>query len=318
MSIVSGIDSGGTKTIFAACDKNANVTSFHLFDSIAPTPNTDWVDKFDTLLSLDEAVVANAESFVLGLPFHGEIQTYSDHQCDTVKQRLGERAIVQNDVRIAFDGALAGAAGALVLTGTGSMAWGSLNGPSDAHFRVGGWGHAIGDEGSAYWIGRHSLQTISRHLDGRESAEAFSNRILNDLGIEPTQLHSWINQAEQPRKIFANLAVIVSDLTQSGNTTAQKILTQAADHLAEHVQTVWGQIKTEKPLAWSYAGGVFNSPYLLERLQERLSSAPLPPRLPPIGGALLRASQNAAWSIDDDWISTLALSLEERLKTTSN
>jgi N-acetylglucosamine kinase-like BadF-type ATPase len=197
------------------------------------------------------------------------------------------------------------------------MAWGSLNGPSDVHFRVGGWGEAIGDEGSAFWIGRHALQTISRHLDGRENAEQFSNRILNDLGIQPTQLHSWINSVDERRKVFASLAVMVSDLALSGNTTAQKILSQAAVHLAEHVLAVWRYIKTDKPLTWSYAGGVFNSHYLLEQLQGRLGCAPLPPRLPPIGGALLRASKNAGWSVDDEWISRLAISLEEILNTTS-
>ncbi|ASJ73716.1 N-acetylglucosamine kinase [Granulosicoccus antarcticus] len=318
MSIVAGIDSGGTKTIFAACDKNAKVTSFHLVDSIAPTPNAPWVGKFEDLLSLDSSVVNDAERLVLGLPFHGEDQAYSEHQSETVRRCLGDRAVVQNDVHIAFDGALAGSAGVLVLAGTGSMAWGSLNGPNDRHFRVGGWGETIGDEGSAFWIGRSALQTLSRHLDGRETAAEFSQHILSDLGIEPTQLHSWIHSSKEPRKHVATLAIIVSKLSQSGNATAHTILTQAADHLAEHVLTLWRQLKTDKPLAWSYAGGVFNSPYIVERLQERLSSAPLLPRLPPIGGALLQASHKAGWSIDDAWISQLALSLEARLKTTSN
>lgn len=312
MSIVSGIDSGGTKTIFAACDRHANITSFRLLESIAPTPKANWVYKFDELLYRNKAIVEQSEQLVLGLPFHGEDPVYSDQQCDVVNLRLGDRALVENDVRIAFDGAFAGLAGVLILAGTGSMAWGSLNGPADPHFRVGGWGEMIGDEGSAFWIGLRSLHVISRHLDGREDTEAFSNRILNDINVGPRQFHAWINSVEEPRKIFASLAATVSDLAQSGNTTAHTILTEAADHLAEHVQTVWRQIKTEQPLAWSYAGGVFNSPYVLKRLQERLNNAPLPPRLPPIGGALLRAAQNAGWSINDDWISKLAISLEEQ------
>lgn len=314
MSIVVGIDSGGTKTIFAACDKNANITTFQLLDSIAPTPTANWVDNFDALLSSNKTVVATAERFVLGLPFHGEDLAYSKHQCDVVTQRLGDIAIVQNDVRIAFDGAFAGLPGVLILSGTGSMAWGSLNGLSDPHYRAGGWGEMIGDEGSAFWIGRYALQIISRHLDGRENSKAFSNRILKDIGIESSNFHHWINNVENPRKMFASISAIVSDLAQSENSTAQKILTEAANHLAEHVQTVWRKIESDMPLAWSFAGGVFNSPYLLKKLQERLSYAPLPPRLPPIGGALLRAAQNAGWTTNDDWISKLAISIEEKAK----
>jgi len=312
MSIVVGIDSGGTKTIFAACDKNANITTFQLLDSIAPTPTANWVDNFDALLSSNKTVVATAERFVLGLPFHGEDLAYSKHQCDVVTQRLGDIAIVQNDVRIAFDGAFAGLSGVLILSGTGSMAWGSLNGLSDPHYRVGGWGEMVGDEGSAFWIGHYALQITSRHLDGRENAEAFSSRILKDIGVESTDLHHWINSVENPRKIFARICVTVSDLAQSGNTTAQNILKKAAHHLAEHVQTIWRKVDTDKPLTWSYAGGVFNSPYVLEQLQKQLNHAPLQPRLPPIGGALLRAAQNADWSINDDWISKLAMSIEEQ------
>jgi N-acetylglucosamine kinase len=318
MSCVVGVDSGGTKTILAACDRAAEITSFHLVESIAPTPNAEWVGNFEALYSLDAQVISDAKAHVLGLPFHGEDQAYSDHQIAVVRKRLGPAARVENDVRIAFDGAFAGTAGVLVLAGTGSMAWGSLNTPNAPHFRVGGWGETIGDEGSGFWIGQRALQAISRHLDGRQVAADFSAQILAHLDLTPANFHAWINSTHSPRQTFARLAIPVSSLAQAGNTTAQDILAQAANHLAEHAQTIWRKTETDAPLAWSYAGGVFNSPYFLERLQERLSSAPLQPRLPPIGGALLRAAHSAGWSTNDDWISKLAVALEDKLEMTTN
>jgi N-acetylglucosamine kinase len=310
-----GLDSGGTKTEIAVCDQNANLIAFHRVESIAPTMGAKWVPKLDALLTKEATHVKNACSAVLGLPFHGEDAEYTLHQTEIIQDRFGDRGVVENDVRIAFDGALAGTAGVLILAGTGSMAWGSLNGADDPHFRVGGWGDLIGDEGSAFWIGRHSLQIVSRHLDGRENSSEFSGHILDHLGINPLELHSWIGGMEEPRKSIASIAKATGDLAQSGNEIAQRILSQAAEQLAEHVHVTWRMAGGVKPLAWSYAGGVFKSSYMLELLETRLGCAPLKPCLPPIGGALLRAAQNAGWSVDAAWVSKLASSLEEKMNT---
>lgn len=313
MSSVVGVDSGGTKTIFAACDRAANLTAFRQTASLAPTPTTDWVPHFDALCAREAKSLLGAEFHLLGLPFHGEDPAYSAHQSAIIQQRLGARALVENDVRIAFDGAFAGTAGVLILGGTGSMAWGSLNTAKAAHFRVGGWGDMIGDEGSAFWIGRQALIAVARHLDGREESPAFCNFILSHLSLSPDGFHAWINANLHPRQAYAALAIPVSNLAQNGNATAQNILAKAADQLAMQAQTIWRKTHTDAPLNWSYAGGVFNSAYLLKQLQERLQCAPVPPRLPPIGGALLRAAQSAGWSPTQDWITKLAAALDEKL-----
>jgi hypothetical protein len=41
----------------------------------------------------------------------------------------------------------------------------------------------------------------------------------------------------------------------------------------------------------------------------RIGRAPTPPRLPPIGGALLAAAQHLGWQPDEAWIGRLAASL---------
>ena len=57
-------------------------------------------------------------------------------------------------------------------------------------------------------------------------------------------------------------------------------------------------------------GGVFRDRQIvLRRVAEKLRQAPNPPRLPPVGGAILRAARRAGWVIDEVWLDRLAASL---------
>jgi hypothetical protein len=70
---------------------------------------------------------------------------------------------VISDTEAAYRGALGHAPGVLLLAGTGSMALGR-----DARgrwARAGGLGPLLGDDGSAFWIGRESLRTATRAQD---------------------------------------------------------------------------------------------------------------------------------------------------------
>ena len=69
---------------------------------------------------------------------------------------LARRVRVMSDAEAAHEGALGGRAGLLILAGTGSIAIGR-----DARgrwHRAGGLGPLLGDEGSAFWIGRAWLR----------------------------------------------------------------------------------------------------------------------------------------------------------------
>jgi hypothetical protein len=52
-------------------------------------------------------------------------------------------------------------------------------------------------------------------------------------------------------------------------------------------------------MAWSYAGGLFQSAVLREAVVERIGRQPHLPLLPPIGGALLAAAQHIGLNTDE-------------------
>src|SRR5215471_12062865 len=70
---------------------------------------------------------------------------------------------IVGDMEIALEAAFGLGPGVVVIAGTGSIAYGR-----DQHgitARAGGWGFAIGDEGSAHWIGRELLKAVLRAAD---------------------------------------------------------------------------------------------------------------------------------------------------------
>lgn len=117
----------------------------------------------------------------------------------------------------------------LVLSGTGSCCFGRAAGGATA--KVGGWGHLLGDDGSAYAIGLETLkQTIAR-LDRTGEWPRLGQDILRTLQMnEPDDLVSWV-QAAGKREIAA-LAPCTFEAWARRDSLASGILEQAAERLA--------------------------------------------------------------------------------------
>ena len=75
-----------------------------------------------------------------------------------------ERILVTDDALIALAGATAGEPGLVVISGTGSIAFGRNSAGRTA--RAGGWGYLFGDEGGAFWIARQAVRAALRWEEG--------------------------------------------------------------------------------------------------------------------------------------------------------
>ena len=295
---VLGLDSGGTKTVAAVVDRSGTVVTLVNGAGLDPTAGDGWEQRLADLIT----PLGQVDAAVLGLPFHGEMPAVSARQTTVATDLLGAKTHVMNDVAVAFEGALAGEDGVLILAGTGSMAW--ARGPNGST-RSSGWGDAFGDEGSAYWIGREALALVSMHLDNRKSCKAFAEDLLAALGISPVDLITWA-YSDNPRAKIASVARHVSALA---NPDAQALMQDAAAHLTALGKAAARTSGTSSPLRWSYAGGVFNDLKLRQAVTKQMGAEPMAPRLPPVGGAVLAAARNAGWTIDTQFIQRLNASL---------
>lgn len=163
--------------------------------------------------------------------------------------------------------ATAGHPGVVVISGGGAVAYGrSASGKS---LRVGGWGHLLGDEGSGYWIG---LESIKASLKAR-------------AGVEPeTELWGHVSstfETEDDRKILADvysgsfseeeiagLVPTVVSLAREGDRTCDRILDEAAGHLARLAAATLDALGL---LPVYLSGGVFGAPTMQRRFESSLS-----------------------------------------------
>lgn len=144
--------------------------------------------------------------------------------------------VVNSDARATLLGAC-GPAGLLVIAGTGSIAFG--RNAEGREKRAGGWGHAFGDEGSAYDLGRRALAFTCRVVDGRSHPGPLSNRVLSALGVtrgvDPRP--AILCLLGQVRTIAA-LAPVVLETALENDPVARGIVDTAARQLLDMVDAV--------------------------------------------------------------------------------
>ncbi len=182
-----------------------------------------------------------------------------------------------------------------------------------SHRRAGGWGDIIGDEGSAYWIGREALSETTRALDGRTDNQDFASCLLGHLGLGCDGLIEWVYGLKNRRSAIAALAVFVDRLAAGGDPTATGLIERAADHLCDQVEAAWRLVGSPEPLVWTHAGGLFNGAFVKRHMERRLGP-PTTPALPPVGGAILLAAQRSGWTTDAAWRTRLAAALADAIR----
>jgi N-acetylglucosamine kinase-like BadF-type ATPase len=210
-----------------------------------------------------------------------------------------ERSEVVGDEVIALDAAFRGGPGILQIAGTGSNTIGRA--PDGSRECAGGWSSHLGDEGSGYWIGLHSVRRALKAYDREQPT-----RILKKVGeIWGTpEIGELVNLGDStPGPDFAALAPAIDELANAGDPVAREVLQQAAADLVEFVLLVRAKLRRkhkiagEVPVAWT--GGVIEKMTLVrEAFFAGLHSAA--PEMPvvreavvPLQGALWRAKRLA-------------------------
>jgi len=186
-----------------------------------------------------------------------EFPTQIVHVCTDVDLRLeatGEgRAIVLN-------------------VGTGTFAVGrDLNGQV---IRVGGHGPLLGDEGSAYDVGRRATIAALRAADRGEADSPLAARILRDLRAEDWEdLQLRVYRA--PDEVFPRIFPIVTAAADEGDSEARMLLQHAAGELSGLLVDLMVRLdlNDEKFLLVKSGGMVGHSAYFDKLLDQRLRMA---------------------------------------------
>lgn len=228
-----------------------------------------------------EAVVAGISGFDAGLSRPPDLGARA------------RRMHVVHDTEIAHAGALDGAAGIVVIAGTGSVALGN-DAPGGPFVRAGGWGYFFGDEGGALWLARTALRRAMACFDrGEPSALAEAARLRFARGSLRDIQHAFAH-GEIARPELAAFASDVLGAANGGDRDAATLRASAAIELASLVRTVDRRLEAAATRLVSYAGGLFDDRAFTRAFGMALSdSVPhaklLQPVRDPAGGALVLA-----------------------------
>jgi glucosamine kinase len=275
---ILGIDAGGSGTRVALLE-NGTVT----VRPPGPPMNALLTDGFaGHLRRIIEAADATAAGIGMpGIRLPGQARDLSVE----LTRQTGCPVHVTGDADSARAGAFLGAPGVVVIAGTGSMASG-WNGESSA--RAGGHGFLLGDEGSAYWIGRAAVRAALRFQDQMGGSGPIHRAVTRAAGQSLDALIGDICTHPAERDRLTALAPAVTALAAE-DAEASRIVLEAAEHLAELAESIRRRLG---PLPVAGAGGVFRAPVIWDRFAE-LTGAVRPAASAAVGAALL-AGQHAS------------------------
>lgn len=257
--IYLGIDGGGTKTTVAAGDENKNI----LLKETGATVNFYSVGMEKARENFKEIIDRISEK--LGVcEFENVFIGSSALECEANEKIirdftdgiLNARKIGMNsDLYVALKSAESDGAKIVVISGTGSMAIGEDENGNIS--KRGGWGHILGDEGSAYSIAVSLLKKAVCEYDNG-SCENLISEICVKLGIENfSHLTDFIYGKDTTKEKIASLSLLVDEKAQNGDLICSEILKNECKALYNTVKPLVCSLGKNTPV-FLY-GGVFQN-----------------------------------------------------------
>jgi N-acetylglucosamine kinase-like BadF-type ATPase len=309
-----GIDGGGTKTIALVIDSRGNIID-HQSGYDTNYCATGIQESREKLLDIVNKIKRNTDlnrikSVVIG----NSAINYSVEQSIT---RELTRGIIDCDVTMVSDayaaliGHTQGKSGCLIISGTGSI---SIAMDKEKNVKIlGGWGHILGDDGSAYDIAMKGYRSAVRYFDGIDKHTLLADKLIDLYSLkDPYDLGKIILPSTTRSKI-AEFSKVVKECAENGDKVSIGILKNAAKYLAK---------LGEKAAAFSHCNtiGIYGSVLLWDKIvrDEFISQfktlvkdgKAVEPILPAEAGAALLAMERCNIKITDSLLSKIKKSID--------
>ena len=232
MPLYLAVDAGGTTTTCLLADDSKTLARHSAGTlKLIRASESQARENLDTLLTRiaadSGADLREVSSTCIGLAGNS-ILDYVAWVRDRFGERVGGKLSILGDEEIALDAAFRGGRGVLVLAGTGSNVAGRA--ADGTIVRVGGWGPALGDEGSGGWIGSAALRAAFRAFDARERST-----LLDSIAAHwhLTSIEDVVAEANRvPGPDLAALTPVILACAEEGDAVAMRVLVSAGQELA--------------------------------------------------------------------------------------
>ncbi|WP_424184036.1 N-acetylglucosamine kinase [Actinokineospora sp. G85] len=236
--VVVGVDAGGTRTRAVAVDRAGTVLGRGEAGGANPNSHPPQV----AAARMGEAIAgalrgAAAGGCVVGMAGSSKLVdpgVAALFHAAFARAGLAAAPLVLTDAEVAFASGTAEPDGAVVISGTGSIAMG-ISGRRRAR-TSGGFGWLLGDEGSAHWIGREAVRATLRALQSGLPLGALPTAVLEQAGVADfgTLIHTCNTN---PPVHLATFAPLVTALR--ADPVAADIVERAALALAAEAEAAW-------------------------------------------------------------------------------
>ena len=272
MKYFLGIDGGGTRTTAAVSDETGKIIR-----TVSGKTINYYSVGMDTARSnlaqvIEEAVCGFGSDFSFAAAFIGCSALDGDADEQTLNALCGgvinsEIISMSSDVYAALK---ASDSNCVAICGTGSMVIGEK---SDGSIAVkGGWGHTVGDEGSALAIALNALRLCCiMHDNGEktpllEKAESFFG--VSDFREAIDKIYGEYSAKD----MLAKFATDVAALAANGCMTSRKIIADEAHAFAKTVITLLKEIGGS-PMLMLYGGVFQHNEYFTEEFMNKVREA---------------------------------------------
>lgn len=278
-----GIDGGGSKCKAVILNKDMQI----LGEGIAGAANP-----FHSLEKAQSSIVAAAElalenanldkhlipELIAGIGLAG-VNLPKYFKLMNAWQHPFKSMHLATDLHIACLGAHNGEDGAIMITGTGSCGYVSVNGDA---LIIGGHGFPHGDICSGAWLGFQAVEKVLLAYDGIIQPTLLSEKVFKQLNCSDSNtLVETI--AGHGATYYGRLAISVFDAADAGDEVAKNIITEGCDYFV----AVFNKLKAKGSVKLSLIGGL--KPRLIEWLPTEIVDNITVAENPPEVGAVLFA-----------------------------
>lgn len=230
MRYVLGVDGGGSKVVCLAADEDGRLLGYGRGGGV----NTNYVLRQEAMDSLKSAINTalkeaglrgeQIETLCISVPMGPDTLGKVMEECGI---RHVIRAAEGETPRWAARFWIDGRVGVTVDAGTGSLARGWAR--DGREVGAGGWGAALGDEGSGYWISFKAMQAVLQALDGRLEETMLTKVVPEHFGLSqpddlPFRVHVAVEvteatSGEQTRFVIDSGTVIEKSAAQESEAS---------------------------------------------------------------------------------------------------
>jgi N-acetylglucosamine kinase-like BadF-type ATPase len=297
MAYFLGIDGGGTRTVAWLADERKRILARAVAGPSNPLKVGFRVAQGEMLRAARRALRRAAlkprdlNALCVGLagvdrpPVHRRLLRW-------LRQSIpAEFHLLTSDAAIALRAALGDSPGAVVISGTGSIAYGRDN--RGRVLRSGGWGIVFDDAGSGYDLGRKAIAAALRDFDGRGPRTQLMGKICKALRLpDITQV---VLRPLEPQQVAA-LFPLVLEGARRRDFVARRLCEEAGCDLADLGAALIRRLGWQRRVVPVVcAGGVFRASLRVRRSFTRHLRRQAPGarvlllRRPPVEGALALA-----------------------------